>query len=265
MPNTTCKHCRKKFAYQAIEEKPREHRILCGDSTNAGDVSKVMDGKKAALFATDPPYLVDYTGADRPNNSGKDWSDSYREIDIKDAEEFFRSVFTVASAHLAEEAAWYCWHAHKRAALIERIWDELGVLNHQQIIWVKPVALHGFSFWPYRHEPCLMGWKQGHKPAHDGDNSHTITSVWECDWEGKGRIIGNNHPTQKPVELFARPMRKHTRPGDICYEPFAGSGSQFCGAEITRRLCYGLEISPAFVAVCLERLGDMGLDPRKVG
>jgi len=178
MPNTTCKHCRKEFAYQAVEEKPREHRLLCGDSTNAGDVSKVMDGKKAALFSTDPPFLVDYTGADRPNNSGKDWSDSYREIDIKDAEEFFRSVFTVASAHLAEEAAWYCWHAHKRAALIERIWDELGVLNHQQIIWVKPVALHGFSFWPYRHEPCLMGWKQGHKPAHDGDNSHTFTSVW---------------------------------------------------------------------------------------
>ena len=94
MPNTTCKHCRKEFAYQAVEEKPREHRILCGDSTNAGDVSKVMDGKKAALFATDPPYLVDYTGADRPNNSGKDWSDTYHEIDIKDAEEFFRSVFT---------------------------------------------------------------------------------------------------------------------------------------------------------------------------
>jgi hypothetical protein len=57
-------------------------------------------------------------------------------------------------------AAWYCWHAHKRAALIEQAWADVGVLNHQQIVWVKPCALHGFSFWPYRHEPCLMGWRK---------------------------------------------------------------------------------------------------------
>ena len=147
-------------------------------------------------------------------------------MEIRDAETFFRAVFTNGLEVCRENAAWYCWHAHKRSALIEAVWEELGVLNHQQIVWVKPSALHGYSFWPYRHEPCLMGWRKGFKPPHDGDNTHAFTTVWEVDWEGAARIVGNEHPTQKPVELFARPMRKHTLPGEVCYEPFAGSGSQ---------------------------------------
>ena len=121
---------------------------------------------------------------------------------------------------------------------------------------MKPTALHGFSFWPYRHEPCLMGWRKGHKPPHDGDNSHAFTTVWEVDWEGKARVVGNEHPTQKPVELFARPMRKHTQPGDICFEPFAGSGSQIIAAEKTGRRCYALEIEPVFVDVCRRRWAE---------
>jgi DNA modification methylase len=150
-------------------------------------------------------------------------------------------------------AAWYCWHAHRRAALIERVWAELGVLNHQQIVWVKPTALHGYSFWPYRHEPCLMGWRKGHKPDHDGDNSHRFTTVWEIDWEGKARIVGNEHPTQKPVGLFERPMLKHTKRGDVCFEPFCGSGSQLIAAERLERRCYALEIEPRFCDVAVER------------
>ena len=141
-----------------------EHRLLCGDATRKEDVLRVMDGERAALFQTDPPYLVDYTGADRPNDSGKDWSDRYHEIEIKDAGGFFMAVFTNAAAASRPDAAWYCWHAHKRAALIEKIWAELGVLNHQQIVWVKPVAMHTYSMWPWRHEPCLMGWRPATKP-----------------------------------------------------------------------------------------------------
>ncbi|MDH5528253.1 MAG: site-specific DNA-methyltransferase [Nitrospirota bacterium] len=229
------------------------HRLLCGSSTDPGDVAKLMDGQKAALFATDPPYLIDYTGADRPNDSGKDWTDKYREIDIEDGEQFFRDLFETAIGHLEDNAAWYCWHAHKRAALIEKVWAGLGVLNHQQIVWVKPTALHSYSFFPWRHEPCLMGWKQGNKPAHDGDNSHAVTSVWELDWEGNTRPVGNEHPTQKPLEVFAIPMRKHTQPGDICYEPFSGSGSQLIAGERLGRKVYAMEISPAFVDVAIKR------------
>lgn len=226
-----------------------EHRLLCGDSTALADVQRVMDGDKAALVASDPPYLVDYTG-ERPNNSGKDWSATYREIDIKDADGFFRSVFTNVLAVLAPHAAIYCWHAHKRQALLSKVWADLGMLDHQQIIWVKPASVFGRVYWHFRHEPCLMGWRQGSKPAHDG--THDFDSVWEIDYDGLGRRSGD-HPTQKPVEIFARPMRKHTKPGAICFEPFSGSGTQLIAAEKLHRRCRAIEIEPAFVDVAIRR------------
>jgi len=226
------------------------HRLLCGDSTSPKGVRRVMDGGQARLMATDPPYLVDYTG-ERPNDSGKDWTDRYREIDIEDAEGFFRAVFTNALDVLAEKAAIYCWHAHRRCGDIQRIWDELGILDHQQIIWVKPTQVFGRVYWPFRHEPCLMGWRRGGMPHHD--SLHEFDSVWEVDWEGKARVVGNAHPTEKPVELFARPMQKHTKPGDVVFEPFSGSGSQLIAAERTGRKCRAIEISPPFVDAAIER------------
>ena len=225
------------------------HRLLCGDSTNGDDVARAMVGDKAALCATDPPYLVDYTG-ERPNDSGKDWTDTYREIDIKDADGFFRSVFTNVLAVLGPKGAIYCWHAHKRCGDIQRIWRELGILDHQQIVWVKPASVFGRVYWHFRHEPCVMGWKQGNQPEHDGQ--HEFDSVWEVDWEGKARFSGD-HPTSKPVELFARPMRKHTKSGDVVFEPFSGSGSQLIAAEKLGRRCRALEISPAYVDVAIRR------------
>ena len=90
-----------------------DHRLLCGDSTKLEDVLRVMDGAKARLCTTDPPYLIDYTG-ERPNNSGKDWSSRYHESDIKDADGFFRSAFTHVLEVLGPKGAIYCWYAHKR-------------------------------------------------------------------------------------------------------------------------------------------------------
>ena len=231
------------------------HRLLCGDATNAADVALVMHGARAALCATDPPYLVDYTG-ERPdheggNTGGKDWSGTYREIDIADAQTFFRGLFSHMLPVLSPHAAIYCWHAHKRQRLIAAVWEELGILDHQQIVWVKPTAVFGRVFWHFRHEPCMMGWVKGSIPPHDGE--HGLNSVWEVDWEGKSRVIGNQHPTQKPVELFARPIRRHTQPGDVCYEPFSGSGTQIIACEQLGRTCCALEIQPVFVDVAVRR------------
>jgi DNA modification methylase len=235
------------------------HRIACGDSTRAEDVARLMRGEKATLCATDPPYLVDYTG-DRPNDSGKDWTATYREIDIPDAYAFFVAVFKNVLEAIAPHAAIYCWHAHKRCGVIQKVWAELGILDHQQVVWVKPTPVFGRCFWHFRHEPCMMGWRKGSIPEHDGDQE--LNSVWEIDWEGKARIVGNDHPTQKPVEIFARPIRKHTKPGDVVFEPFCGSGSQVVAAEQTGRLCYAIDLSAAYVAVALERLSGCGLEPR---
>lgn len=234
-----------------------QHRLLCGDSTNADDVDRLMAGEQAALIATDPPYLVDYTG-ERPNGTGKDWSADYREIDITDAEGFFRGVFTNVKRVAAPKAAIYCWHAHKRCGVIQKVWQELGILDHQSIVWVKPTPVFGRVFWHFRHEPCMMGWVQGSKPEHDGDHSMEMNSVWEFGWEGgASRITGNEHPTQKPVEIFARPMRKHTRKNAVCFEPFSGSGSQIVAGEQEGRRVYAMELSPVFVDVAVRRWEKM--------
>jgi len=248
-----------------------EHRLLCGDSTKDQDVARLMAGHKASLFATDPPYCVDYTGADRPTG-GKDWSGVYHEVDIPDAKEFIKSFYKVGLKHIKDNSALYLWHASKRKAMIEEVCDELNLLIHQQIIWVKPCAILTYSFYSWRHEPCLLMWVRGNKPPYKPKNKSigtvwTIdlirsgdptkpeyyTDLWELDWEGKKRNTGINHPTVKPTEVFAIPMRVHTSSGEICYEPFCGSGSQIIAGERLNRRVFAMEIEPVFCDVSIKR------------
>lgn len=226
------------------------HRLLCGDSTSASDMVRLMAGDKAALLSTDPPYCVNYTGNDRPiyegKPSGKDWTHVYREIDIKDLGQFLDG----ALPHVNDEAGIYIWHAHVQQPVIAATFERHELLLHQILVWVKPTATFGHSYYRWRHEPCAFGWKRGHKPAH---GFGLIESVWEVDWEGKSRVVGNEHPTQKPLRLFEIPMEQHTMPGDVILEPFSGSGSQLIAAEKLGRKCRAMEISPAFVDVALRR------------
>lgn len=265
------------------------HRLLCGDSTDSDDVDRLMYGERASLVSTDPPYLVDYTGK-RVGNRGKDWSATYREVEIADASAFFHAVFTNVVRVMAPGAAIYCWHAHKRLVEILEAWRSLEILDHQQIVWVKPAPVFGSVFWHFRHEPCLMGWIQGSKPSHDGKHDHgsvwtpsgqaiplerltkaqlvqilkDSSSVWEIDWEGSSRPVGNEHPTQKPIEIFARPMRKHTKRGDVCFEPFSGSGSQIVAAEQLGRRCFAMELEPVFVDVGVRRWQSLTGQPARL-
>ncbi|MEN6427292.1 MAG: site-specific DNA-methyltransferase [Phycisphaerales bacterium] len=253
-----------------------EHRLLCGDSTKPEDVARLMGEHKAKLFATDPPYCVDYTGKNRPSGTGKDWSDVYREIEIKDARGFVKAFYEAGLPHVVENAPLYLWHADRRRAMIEEVCEELGLLVHQPIIWAKPCVLQGYSYYGWRHEPCLLMWRKKHKPAIDiagrritnrvtsvwpvgyqktGDPTtpEYYTDIWELDYDGKKHPTGIAHPTVKPVEVFAIPMRVHTKPGDICFEPFSGSGTQIIAAEKLGRRCLAIEKEPVFVDVAVKR------------
>jgi DNA modification methylase len=252
------------------------HRLLCGDSTSEKDVARLMGRHKAALFATDPPYCVRYTGADRPTSKnksrGKDWSKLFHDLDVSQARMLFKSFYSVGLKYTKHGTALYMWHASKNRALIEDVCDELGLLIHQQIVWVKPFAVFTYSFYCWRHEPCLLMWVKGKKPPYnpklkalgtvwpvgfiktgDPTTPEYYADVWELDWDGRKRRPGIEHPTVKPVEVFAIPMRVHTKPGDICYEPFCGSGSQIIAAEKLGRRCFALELEPVFCDVAVKR------------
>ena len=243
------------------------HRLMCGDSSSASDVCALMDGKVAKLCATDPPYLVSYDAKNHPSKDfsdgkNKDWKGRYADKQkTEPLGPFYEAFLRQALAVCEDDAAIYVWHASQRQIEVEKAMRDCGILVHQQIIWVKnkPVLTHSFYMW--QHEPCFFGWKQGHKPTRNpGDFP---TTVWQIDVPVLPGVE-SRHPTEKPLELFATPILLHTQSGDVFYEPFSGSGTHICAAENTGRHCYAMEIEPAFVAVALERVADMGLEPKLV-
>jgi DNA modification methylase len=184
-----------------------------------------------------------------------------------------RSFYSVALKFIKPHTALYLWHASKRRSEIECVCQELNILIHQQIIWVKPCVILTYSFYSWRHEPCLLMWVKGQKPPYrpkdksigsvwsidfvrsgDPTTPEYHTDLWELDWEGKKRGSSiAEHPTVKPTEVFAIPMRVHTQVGDICFEPFCGSGSQIIAAERVNRRCFAMELEPFFVDVAVKR------------
>ncbi|WGR59802.1 site-specific DNA-methyltransferase [Paracoccus ferrooxidans] len=228
-----------------------DHRLLCGDATSHDDVRRLMNGERAVLFATDPPYLVDYDGSNHPTRN-KDWSQSYGVTwdDSSQGAELYDGFIGAAVAEaITEDAAWYCWHASRRQAMLEACWEKAGAFVHQQIIWVKDRGVLTRSHYLWKHEPCLMGWRRPNRPPKVADE--TLPSTWEM--PSFARDDRPDHPTPKPLDAFGIPMRQHVARGGLCYEPFSGSGSQIMAGEANGRRVFAMEISAAYVDVALER------------
>ena len=240
--------------------------LLCGDSTDPRDVALLMGNEKAVLMNTDPPYGVNYgdiRDSVRAGTGGRDPGHGRITNDDLSGEElqaFLEKSIRCALPHLIENPAFYLWHPMLTqgtffAAAAAAAAD---ILIHRQIIWVKPSLIMGRGDYHWRHELCFYGWIKGKRCAWLAGRDQD--TVWEVARDNDGL-----HPTQKPLELFVRPMSNHSKPGDVVYEPFAGSGSQFVAAHRMKRRCYGLEIEPRFCAVVLERMHLLGVEPHLVG
>lgn len=238
------------------------HRLLCGDSTNPDDVRRVMNGERAILFATDPPYLVGYDGTNHPGQDHGSTEENWDKADdSRNADLYDRFIKVAIAEAIDPHAAWYCWHASRRQRMVEDAWEKNGAFVHQQIIWAKPnrpILTRSWYLWA--HEPCFMGWIKGNKPPRE--TSEYERSVWEI--EGLNNDERPDHPTPKPLECFAVAMRQHTKRGGLCYEPFAGSGSQLIAGEQLGRRVYGLEISPAYCDVIVRRWLALGEGRRAI-
>lgn len=232
-----------------------DHRLLCGDSTKPEDVARVMQMQKAALMATDPPYGVAYDSATMHKN-GSAWDDiDGDQMDGPKLQAFLEQVFrTAVQQALRPDAAWYLWHAQMTQGFFAAAAAAAAnLLLHRQIIWVKPALLFGRGDYHWRHELCFYGWVKGNRPPFYGERNQT--TVWEIGNEtSNGK---REHPTQKPISLWDAPIRNHTKPGEILYEPFSGSGTQIIAAEKTERRCCAIEIAPAYVDVAVERWQKM--------
>lgn len=231
------------------------NRLMCGDSGDAESVSVLMAGDRAILMQTDPPYGVSHVATKDgiPRHGFSDMAQRWEHIkndDLQDAQlqAFLESVFRTASElALADNAAWYLWHAHLTQGFFAAAAAAADVLLHRQIIWVKPsMVLTRSGMYHWQHEPCFFGWRKGRQPPWYGNKSQT--SVWEI-----GRDRDTIHPTQKPVALWMPGIENHTKAGDVCYEPFSGSGSQIIACEQTGRACYAMELSPQYVDASVRR------------
>ncbi len=235
------------------------HRLFCGDCTQAAQVEKLMDGQKAGLMNTDPPYGISYQNEDLHPDAGPIRSRIQNDQHQDEAlQEFLEKAFyTAKKSALKDDAAWYLWHAMLTQGFFAAAAAAAAaaVVLHRQIIWVKPVLVFGRGQYHWKHELCFFGWVDGQQPPDYGlgKGERTQTTVWEIDGVSQAERKEFGHSTPKPVALFDIPIRKHLRAGEACYEPFAGSGPQFIAAQQAAVACYGLELEPSYCQVIIDR------------
>ena len=237
----------------AVPEKPADpitkpgdlwllgkHRLLCGDSTSATDVARLLDGAVPALMVTDPPYGVEYDPEWRMDagltgntaRMGKVMNDD-------------RADWTEAWKLFPGDVA-YVYHAGVFTSTVQQSLERAGFAIRAQIIWAKDRLALSRGDYHWQHEPCWYAVREGGKGHRTDDR--TQTTLWSIPARDDG---GHGHGTQKPVECMERPVRNHL--ADMVYEPFAGSGTTVIACERTGRTCMAMELDPGYCDVVVRR------------
>ena len=215
------------------------HRVICGDSTGEEVYTRLMDGERANLVLTDPPYNVDVE-----ETAGKIMNDNMGDREFYD---FLLSAYRCMHANLADDGSIYVWHADTEGVNFRTAFRDAGFYLSGCCIWVKNALVLGRSPYQWRHEPCLFGWKQ--KGKHQWYSDRKQTTVWEYDKPRSSK----DHPTMKPVNLMSYPIKNSTMTNGIVLDPFLGSGSTLIACCETDRICRGIELDPKFVDCIVKR------------
>jgi DNA modification methylase len=217
------------------------HRLMCGDSTSAADVKKVLGTIRPHLMVTDPPYGVDYDPTWRAAAGINQNKQRLGKV-ANDTRADWREAWALFPGSVA-----YVWHAGRYASTVQDSLTAVGFDVRSQIIWAKDRFALSRGHYHWQHEPCWYAVRNG--PASwTGDRKQS--TLWQIPArEGQGF----EHGTQKPVECMKRPIENNSSPGQVIYEPFSGSGTTITAAEITGRSCHAIELMPQYVDVAVER------------
>lgn len=221
-----------------------KHRIICGSSTEANTVSKLLGDVKPHLMVTDPPYGVEYDASWRlrvmPDKNTANGSHGKVE---NDNQADWREAWALFPGDVA-----YVWHAGNMAHVVAESLLACDFGIRSQIVWAKSQFVIGRGDYHPQHEPCWYAVKKNRKGHYDGGRKQS--TVWNID---KPRKSETGHSTQKPVECMKRPIENNSSPGQAVYEPFSGSGTTIIAGEMTGRHIYAVELNPAYVDVAVKR------------
>lgn len=222
-----------------------KHRLMCGDSTSIEALEKLCEGQLVDMWLTDPPYNVAYEGKTKDALTIE--NDAMGNDDFR---QFLRDSYTAADAVMKSGAVFYIWHADSEGYNFRGAAFDIGWQVRQCLIWKKQHMVMGRQDYHWMHEPCLYGWKDG--AAHLWSTDRKQTTILEFDRPSRNA----EHPTMKPVELFAYQMQNNTKGDDLVLDSFAGSGTTAIACEKFNRRARLMELDPKYCDVIIKRWQD---------
>lgn len=221
-----------------------EHRLMCGDSTKTDDVEKLMNGIKADMVFTDPPYNIAYEGGSKKREMIKNDK-------VDDFYQFLYDVYTNLFIYSKGGTPIYVTHADSERVNFTKAFVDAGFYLSGVIIWAKNNATFGRQDYKWKHEPILYGWNSNGSHNYYGEmNEDTV-------WEIKRPSRSEEHPTMKPIELVSRAIKNSSLQNDVVMDLFGGSGSTLITCEQLNRKCYTMELDPKYCDVIVKRWEDL--------